>query len=34
VSEGVVALRLGSVRVTQDGKITERVDLRLMLGTD
>ena len=34
VSEGVRALRLGSVRVTQDGKITERVDLRLMLGTD
>ncbi len=34
VSEGVVALRLGSVRVTQDGKITERVDLRSMLGTD
>ncbi len=28
VSEGVRALRLGSVRVTQDGKITERVDLR------
>ncbi|MEX2394766.1 MAG: Clp1/GlmU family protein, partial [Actinomycetota bacterium] len=34
VSEGVRALRLGSVRVTQDGKITERVDLRHMLGTD
>ncbi len=34
VSEGVVALRLGSIRVTQDGKITERVDLRSMLGTD
>lgn len=34
VSEGVRALRLGSVRVTQDGKITERVDLRSMLGTD
>jgi polynucleotide 5'-kinase involved in rRNA processing len=34
VSEGVRALRLGSVKVTQDGKITERVDLRLMLGTD
>jgi polynucleotide 5'-kinase involved in rRNA processing len=34
VSEGVRALRLGSVRVTQDGKITERVDLRAMLGTD
>jgi len=34
VSEGVVALRLGSVRVTPDGKITERVDLRSMLGTD
>ncbi len=34
VSEGVVALRLGSVRVTPEGKITERVDLRLMLGTD
>ncbi len=34
VSEGVVALRLGQVRVTPDGKITERVDLRSMLGTD
>jgi polynucleotide 5'-kinase involved in rRNA processing len=34
VSEGVRALRLGSVRVTPDGKISERVDLRLMLGTD
>ncbi len=34
VSEGVRALRLGSVRVTPEGKITERVDLRLMLGTD
>lgn len=34
VSEGVRALRLGSVRLTQDGKITERVDLRQMLGTD
>lgn len=34
VSEGVRALRLGSARVTQDGKITERVDLRSMLGTD
>ena len=34
VSEGVVALRLGSIRVTPDGKITERVDLRSMLGTD
>ena len=34
VSEGVRALRLGSVRVTQDGKISERVDLRFMLGTD
>jgi polynucleotide 5'-hydroxyl-kinase GRC3/NOL9 len=34
VSEGVRALRLGSVRVTQDGKITERVDLRMVLGTD
>lgn len=34
VSEGVRALRLGSVRVAPDGKITERVDLRLMLGTD
>ena len=32
VSEGVRALRLGSVRVTQDGKITERVDLRLDAG--
>jgi polynucleotide 5'-kinase involved in rRNA processing len=34
VSEGIRALRLGSVRVTPDGKISERVDLRLMLGTD
>jgi len=34
VSEGVVALRLGSVKVTPEGKITERVDLRSMLGTD
>jgi polynucleotide 5'-hydroxyl-kinase GRC3/NOL9 len=34
VSEGVRALRLGSVRVAQDGKITERVDLRSVLGTD
>jgi polynucleotide 5'-hydroxyl-kinase GRC3/NOL9 len=34
VSEGVRALRLGSVRATQDGKISERVDLRSMLGTD
>jgi polynucleotide 5'-hydroxyl-kinase GRC3/NOL9 len=34
VAEGVRALRLGSVRATQDGKITERVDLRSMLGTD
>ena len=34
VSEGVRALRLGSVRATQEGKITERVDLRMMLGTD
>jgi polynucleotide 5'-kinase involved in rRNA processing len=34
VSEGVRALRLGSVKVTQDGKISERVDLRFMLGTD
>lgn len=34
VSEGVRALRLGSVKVTPDGKISERVDLRLMLGTD
>lgn len=34
VSEGVRALRLGSVRVTPDGKILERVDLRLVLGTD
>jgi polynucleotide 5'-kinase involved in rRNA processing len=34
VSEGVRALRLGSVRVTPEGKVTERVDLRLMLGTD
>lgn len=34
VSEGVRALRLGSVRVAQDGKIIERVDLRSVLGTD
>lgn len=34
VSEGVRALRLGSVRATQEGKVTERVDLRAMLGTD
>lgn len=34
VSEGVRALRLGSVRVSPDGKIIERVDLRLVLGTD
>lgn len=34
VSEGVRALRLGSVRVTPEGKIVERVDLRHMLGTD
>lgn len=34
VSEGVRALRLGSVRVAPDGRITERVDLRAMLGTD
>jgi polynucleotide 5'-kinase involved in rRNA processing len=34
VAEGVRALRLGSVRVSPDGKISERVDLRLMLGTD
>lgn len=34
VSEGVRALRLGSVRAAQDGKITERVDLRMMLGSD
>ncbi len=34
VSEGVRALRLGSVRVAPDGKIIERVDLRLVLGTD
>jgi polynucleotide 5'-hydroxyl-kinase GRC3/NOL9 len=34
VSEGVRALRLGSVRVKPDGKIVERVDLRMMLGTD
>lgn len=34
VSEGVRALRLGSVRVTPEGRITERVDLRMMLGTD
>ncbi|MGH2758049.1 MAG: Clp1/GlmU family protein [Actinomycetota bacterium] len=34
VSEGVRALRLGSVRMSPDGKIIERVDLRLVLGTD
>jgi polynucleotide 5'-hydroxyl-kinase GRC3/NOL9 len=34
VSEGVKALRLGSVRVTPQGKITGRVDLRSMFGTD
>ncbi|HYZ92956.1 MAG TPA: Clp1/GlmU family protein [Actinomycetota bacterium] len=34
VSEGVAALRLGSVRVAPDGKIIERVDLRSVLGTD
>lgn len=34
VSEGVRALRLGSLRVSQDGKIHERVDLRSVLGTD
>ena len=34
VSEGVRALRLGSARVSPDGKIIERVDLRLVLGTD
>jgi polynucleotide 5'-hydroxyl-kinase GRC3/NOL9 len=34
VSEGVRALRLGSVRATPDGKIIERVDLRSVLGTD
>jgi polynucleotide 5'-hydroxyl-kinase GRC3/NOL9 len=34
VSEGVKALRLGWLRVTPDGTITDRVDLRAMLGTD
>ena len=34
VSEGVKALRLGSIRVTTEGKITGTVDLRAMLGTD
>ena len=34
VSEGVKALRLGWLRVTPEGKITDRVDLRAMLGTD
>lgn len=34
VSEGVRALRLGSARVSPDGKVIERVDLRLVLGTD
>lgn len=34
VSEGVRALRLGSVRVASDGRITGRVDIRAMFGTD
>lgn len=34
VAEGVRALRLGSARVTPEGKITGRVDLRSMFGTD
>lgn len=34
VAEGVKALRIGSVRVTPDGKITERVDIRTTFGTD
>jgi polynucleotide 5'-kinase involved in rRNA processing len=34
VSEGVRALRLGSVRVTPQGRVVERVDLRSVLGTD
>lgn len=34
VSEGVKALRLGSVRVTSQGRITGRVDIRSMFGTD
>lgn len=34
VAEGIKALRLGSVRATLRGKITGRVDLPLMLGTD
>lgn len=34
VAEGVKALRLGSTRVTPQGRITGVVDLRTMLGTD
>ncbi len=34
VSEGVKALRLGAVRATPEGRITGRVDIRAMFGTD
>lgn len=34
VGEGVKALRLGSARVTPEGRVTEWVDLRSVLGTD
>lgn len=34
ISEGVTALRLGSVRVTPRGTISERVDIPVMFGTD
>ncbi len=34
VSEGVKALRFGKLRVTPQGKITDRVDLRALFGTD
>lgn len=34
VSEGVKAVRLGSTRVTPEGRITGIVDIRSMLGTD
>ena len=34
VSEGVKALRLGWLRVTLEGKVTDRVDLRTLFGTD
>jgi polynucleotide 5'-kinase involved in rRNA processing len=34
VSEGARGLRLGSLRITTDGRILERVSLREVLGTD